>query len=594
MVQKFVRPQFLALALACGFAGMTLAPTQAKACGGTFCDGGQGMPVDQTGENILFVIDATSIEAHIQIQYDPETDADNFAWLVPLTSVPEFSVGSEPLFQALLTATVPTYGLNSNPCMAPPPNGTGDGFSVKFDSNSPTPPDILFQDVVGAFEVTVLSDDSAADVMLWLGENGYTQDPAAEPIIQEYLDEGHLFAAFKLHHEAGVSDIHPVVLRFTGDEPCVPLRLTRIAAADNMRVRAFFLGTARTVPTNYRHVLVNPLKLDWLNFADNYIDVITQAVDAFQADGRAFVTEYAGDAGVVQTAGVYQAEWNAEVFVGLSPVEVVDTLVTQGLANCFEGQCFNFFPLVEGLLHTHLPVPDGLTAEDFYGCLSCFEDQIDLEAWGDGSGFANDLGERVVAPGLHAATLLQTWPYLTRLFTTISGHEMTEDPMFQQNPSLADIANIRTATQDFLCGDEWGANASVVTLPDGREVFVPDGSWPEFPDEMPWALEVQQTVLDGAPQVLVDHAPIIDDMLAAHNAAYGWPPEEGTTGGTGTTTGEPGGPWSGSDSGTSTGDATAGQTMDSSGCGCRTTTGWAWPAWALAGFWGVMWRRRRS
>ena len=35
-----------------------------------FCDGGpQPMPVDQTGENILFVWDGDTIEAHIQIQY---------------------------------------------------------------------------------------------------------------------------------------------------------------------------------------------------------------------------------------------------------------------------------------------------------------------------------------------------------------------------------------------------------------------------------------------------------------------------------------------------------------------------------------------
>jgi hypothetical protein len=50
-------------------------PDRADACGGTFCDSGpNAMPVDQTGENILFVIDGTTVEAHIQIQYDPDTD----------------------------------------------------------------------------------------------------------------------------------------------------------------------------------------------------------------------------------------------------------------------------------------------------------------------------------------------------------------------------------------------------------------------------------------------------------------------------------------------------------------------------------------
>ena len=46
-------------------------PSVAEACGGTFCDAGpQVMPVDQTGENILFVVGEESVEAHVQIQYE--------------------------------------------------------------------------------------------------------------------------------------------------------------------------------------------------------------------------------------------------------------------------------------------------------------------------------------------------------------------------------------------------------------------------------------------------------------------------------------------------------------------------------------------
>ena len=77
--------------------------------GGTFCDG-QAMPVEQTGENILFVYEEGRTEAHIQIKYDPDTDAGQFAWVIPVTTIPEFAVGSEPLFQNLLAGSVPSYG----------------------------------------------------------------------------------------------------------------------------------------------------------------------------------------------------------------------------------------------------------------------------------------------------------------------------------------------------------------------------------------------------------------------------------------------------------------------------------------------------
>ena len=72
-----------------------------------------------------------------------------------------------------------------------------------------------------------------------LDANDYAQDPASEPILQEYLDEGFLFAAVKLTAGADVDQIHPLAFRFQGTEPCVPIRLTRIAAEDaNRRVLA--------------------------------------------------------------------------------------------------------------------------------------------------------------------------------------------------------------------------------------------------------------------------------------------------------------------------------------------------------------------
>jgi hypothetical protein len=35
-----------------------------------------------------------------------------------------------------------------------------------------------------------------------------------------------------------------------------------------MDIRVFVLANDRAAPTNYQHVLVNPLKIDWLNPRD--------------------------------------------------------------------------------------------------------------------------------------------------------------------------------------------------------------------------------------------------------------------------------------------------------------------------------------
>lgn len=76
-------------------------------------------------------------------------------------------------------------------------------------------------------------------------------------------------------------------------------------------------------------------------------------------------------------------------------------------------------------------------AEDaFYGCLRCHESDTDANAW-SAEAFAQAMEERIVAPGEHAGELLEKWPYLTRMFTIISRHEMTVDPESRENASFS-------------------------------------------------------------------------------------------------------------------------------------------------------------
>ena len=571
-----------ALVLACAF---SLTPRDAAACGGTFCDlGPLAMPVDQTGENILFVLDGSTTEAHIQIQYDPNTAA-KFAWVVPVTSLPEFAVGSDGLFDNVLAATVPTYGYSYQFDDCGDGSGTNASSATADDGGDSTGgsaetgdgPEIVLQQTVGAFDITVLQGGTAEEVMAWLEANEYEQDPDALPILAEYLAENYLFAAFKLTNGADLDEIHPIVLKFDQDEACVPLRLTRIAAVENMEVRTFFLDDARVAPQNYRHVLVNPLRLDWPNLATNYKEFITLAVDAFEADGKAFVTEYAGPSSNVAVAGIFSESWSSAAFTGMAAVDVIDALTSQGLVTCYGGgesdtggdgtQCQYEHALLRGLLTTYLPVPDGIDEIDFYGCLTCYEDQIDLAAWDDGSGFAADMQARIVDPGAHAADLLSTFPVLTRMYTTISPAEMTEDPFFWANPDLpmVDLTNA-IASRRVLCNGD-----ALWTLPDEREVYVPnDGPWPDFSAEMPYVEEIAEMPPAGAPLTLVDNRSLIAEELAAYNCGFDWPTADVCGSGT-ATSGSASASASASDSdGEGSSSESAGENDVDRGCSCRS------------------------
>jgi len=610
--------------LALGAAGLVMfgAPREAEACGGTFCDAGpQAMPVDQTGEVVLFVMGEETTEAHIKVQYDPEAEAEEFGWLVPITEIPQFAVGSDVLFDNVLAGTVPSYGFSTqfDSCGDGDDDDDDDGAGGDDDDDDDGGgPNIVLSETVGAFDIVVLEGGTSEEVVAWLDANEYQQDPASIPIIEEYLAENYLFAAFKLTNGAETDEIHPIALTFPNNEACVPLRLTRIAAIEDMDIRTFFLADDRVVPQTYKHVLVNPLKLDWPSLGSNYKELITLAVDADEANGRAFVTEYAGPSNAVSTAGLHDPAWSSTPFATLPVAEVVDELASQGLMSCFDdggesggetgtltggvedgSECQYNHPLLRGLLNQWLPVPDGIGEIEFYGCLSCFEGLIDPMVW-DGAAFGAALEERIIAPGLHASNLLATWPYLTRMYTTISPGEMTADPFFHTNPDLADV-DLRNelASRRFLCD---GAN--LWTLPNGDEVYVPAGAgWPQFDDEMPWEEEVAEIADAGAPLVLVDNAETIDAQLREYNCQFNHPtpeacgndPDSETSGADadggndGDTDGPPGGGTDGG--GQDGGDDGLGGSGD--GCGCTTSPGGGGFAFMLSAL-GLLLARRRS
>jgi MYXO-CTERM domain-containing protein len=563
---------------------VALTPNTADACGGLFCDGGPTpMPVDQTGENVVFIPDQDSIEVQIQIQYMGE--ASQFAWVIPVLSIPtEFNVGSELLFDSIMNASVPTYGITvqQDVCDA----GTDDGFpgnglstaaggssgGDEGDSDTDSGPNVVISEKpVGAFAITVLEGGTAEELVEWLDENGYQQDEEAVPIFEEYLQTTHAFVAIKLQNDASVDEIHPISLKFDHTEPCVPLKLTRIAAVDDMEVRTYFLSESRVVPQNFKHVLVNPLKIDWPNQAINYKDVIRQAVDADMANGRAWVTEYAGPSDIVFPDGLVNPAWDPDAFVGIDAVAAVQLFKSQGLLACqYDWQtdadiCQGTHPMVASLL-AQFVLPADVDANAFYNDPASFAEMIDPAQYGTGEELAALIEERIVAPGQHAAQVLADNDYLTRMYTIISPHEMIEDPMFHENPDLEDVPNVRTGTRRILCNGD-----SLWTLPDGREVYVPaNATWPDIGGDAYWEEEVSEVPPVGAPFVLVNNTEAINGLLATYNAEVGW---DGSNGNGGAESGDDGG--------------------DSAGCGCRGG-GPASALWAMGLLVGLGLMRRRN
>jgi hypothetical protein len=521
---------------------VTAAPP-ADACGGTFCDiGPRAMPVDQTGENILYVIDGGKVEAHIQIQY--RGDAARFSWILPIPAQPEIEVGSEPLFARLLATTVPTYGYATQREGCGGSGGAGGqgggGGSIADASTGDGGSVVVAQKQVGAFETTTLSGGTD-EVVNWLTSNGYQMAPDAPALFQDYVARGFMFVAVKLTGGAGIDEIHPLVVRYAGTEPCVPIKLTRVAAVEDMGIRTFFLADGRVGPINYKSIELNPVRLDWMTFGSNYKTLVSRAVDSPVANGHAFVTEYAGPTAIVGAQLITPPTWDAFPFSTDTAISAIERFKQQVFLRCVTGfmtdagiptpypVCRSAHPLALPLLRDFVPVPTSLVSDGgatitdpeliegyVYTCPSCYASQLDTSKW-DPARFAAALSSRIIEPSRHADALLATWPYLTRMFTTLSPAEMTVDPEFAPMPSLPRVALPLRGTRRIACCGNSG-----MLLPDGREVaLTPASAWPSFSNDMPWVERIAEL---PAGIVLVDNTARIDEQLAAWNDSQDWPP----------------------------------------------------------------------
>jgi hypothetical protein len=271
------------------------------------------------------------------------------------------------------------------------------------------------------------------------------------------------------------------------------------------------------------------------------------------ANGHAFVTEYAGPSSAVSRAGIYSTNWKSAPFAEATPQQAVATLAKQNSLACVNSTpCTADNPLVLPLLRKFVRGPSSASESSLYNGLikndPSYTKLIDMSAW-DGPLFAQEYEERIAKPGKHGEQVLIEQAYLTRMFTTISPNEMTEDPEFFARPDLPTVnappfgvpASATDPTRKILDQNAQLRTTCdgqrVMNVPSGREVALARGSnsWPQLPDAVPWAERVEEFPAAGPPILLRNNSAAIDGALEPANKALDWPPTpqfkgDGTTG----------------------------------------------------------------
>lgn len=488
-----------ALAGAVLCAGLLL-PSAASACGGFFCS---TVPIDQSGENIAFGVDGNKVEAHVQIQYAGE--AEQFAWVVPLHAQPTLSIGTPSLFTYLAQRTQPRFQLEwKSECSS---SGRFSPTSVEY-FEGPSSADagsegvvVVSREDVGPYDAAILTASDAESLTTWLRDNGYQLSETGGKALEPYVGPGYYFVALKLQQNKGVGDLRPIVLSTEGTTPCIPIRLTSIAARPDMPIRAWVLSQKRAIPENYRHVLINQTRIDWLNRGSNYSQVATAAVD--EAGGHAFLTEFAGSAADI-AAGFNPGNYDLQRLAAQThPVDFVEEVMRQNFAG--DGGLMALF-------RKYIPLPASLQGsvdeQRFYNSISSYRSDIDNDpgrAAFDAQGFTAELDELIVTPQKRAKDLLARHPYLTRLYTTMSAEEMTIDPEFDFNSDAPDVSNLYTASAYAeSCEEDFSKRRVKIVLADGTYFFTTfgEGGFSEGPN----AARIEQYSSSGPAALIRDNS----------------------------------------------------------------------------------------
>jgi hypothetical protein len=440
----------------------------AEACG-CFAQPSVATPVVQAGERILFAEDQGMVTAYIQIKY--QGSADTFGWLVPLPSVPTLQLGTDEVFTQLNNTTTPDYRLttqrqfcngttqtssrdsfggcgNAADSAGYSPGGVVDGSvqsAADMGSN-----EVVSQSSIGPFDYAVLHADDQTEMLNWLQTNKYFVPAGTDAVITPYIHPGAYFLALKLKAGESAGDIVPVIVKYASDLPMIPIILTSVGAVPDMGIQVWMLGQNRAIPRNYRAVVVDDMPI-WLA-TETYESLLVRAIHETPMK-HAWVTEYAGSSqpmvGVLDYAGRYGDPQSMKSLT--DPAQYLFYLQSHG---------FTFDSTLIALLEKYLPVPaqfQSVPPAYYYQNYSYFQTQLGPPVDGgattpfDPMGLTDDLEARIVQPTLATGALFRQHPYLTRLYTALSPEDMTQDPVFSENPDLPDVPLLHTATLTYPC-----------------------------------------------------------------------------------------------------------------------------------------------
>jgi MYXO-CTERM domain-containing protein len=406
---------------------------------------------------------------------------------------------------------------------SPPPSvlsaDAGVSNTGAADSGASSGVQVLFRGAVGPYDSAVIQSSDPAEMRAWLETNGYAVTDRMMEAVLPYVAKGDALLALKLLNGKSSGDIQPIWVTMEGSEVCVPIRLTAIAAIEDMDITTtVFSDLGRAIPENYFHVELNLARIDWLSFGSNYRQLVGAAAD--EGSGNAFVTEYSGSARVFDERLYSSGRYDRSAIENANDdaASVIIALQNENLAIHPEVAAVLLEAIGPEVLEGR-----GISASAFLNCPTCFTGSIaDLHV--ASSSVADAVWSRVVEPLRDLQRELDSYAYSTRLYTLLSPEEMMVDPQFAFRTDLPDVSNVHRARAITDCSNG-GPRSEAPVFVEIEETgqLVPLGknaSDGDYLDALPASAHIEQ-LAQGL--VVEDHSQYIERVIDSRTAVTGRP-----------------------------------------------------------------------
>lgn len=261
-------PLFLALAVA--------VPGDARADGGYVSP--YGFPVWEPGQTAFLRHDAAAGVEELSILPRFFGEPTDFAWLVPVPSLPEVAEADPELFRQLSTLTAPVYRSrdsfwNCESRFTTDHGGRGlDGGGVE----------IIDDQVIGIYRMQIVAATEAGALTDSLSAWGFLHEgnlPLVAPVLADYVADGWYFVAMSIDSTAAAAvrwpygkvaagdqappfwypALQPMAFRFAAAEPVYPLRISQVSAGGYSPVSLYVAADRRVDFPGARTLYANRL-----------------------------------------------------------------------------------------------------------------------------------------------------------------------------------------------------------------------------------------------------------------------------------------------------------------------------------------------